>query len=269
MKRFVVVAVLAGSVALAVVAVSAGGTTRRTVSTPTPQETQLKHALFYLGKAIDEERNYRTGTPLLTKIDLNTAASWLGFASDELGKGGFIAADSPARVDIGDARTLDKQASENALAKRPFAKELAEALPLKRRALAILKKLQDSMTAPANPTPPASNAQTPCSNQNNYDPKFPDFTQLHEYCGKAVTALTIHASVPLTGAGWYGPVINQPACTKTDPSTATCANITKLPKLLTFIVYASHPGGWPAGDSASATFTFADGTKQTESFYTH
>jgi hypothetical protein len=122
---------------------------------------------------------------------------------------------------------------------------------------------------PSSSTSPSANPQNPCNNQNNYDPKFPDYTQIHEYCGKTVTAITIHASVPLTAAGWYGPILNEPHCPKTDPKTETCVNITQLPKLTAFIVYASHPGGWPSGDTASVTFTFNDATKQTEIFWPH
>ena len=59
----------------------------------------------------------------------------------------------------------------------------------------------------------------------------------------------------------------EPKCASVDSKTSTCTNITQLPKLTTFIVYASHPGGWPSGDTASATLTFADGTKQTEVFW--
>lgn len=141
-------------------------------------------------------------------------------------------------------------------------KDLQEALSHKTAAQARIK---NTLTSP----PPSANSQTPCNNQNNYDPKFPDYTQLHEYCSKAVTGLTIHASVPLTGGGWFGPILNQPKCASVNSMTSTCVNITQLPKLTTFIVYASHPGGWPSGDTASATFTFDDGTKQTQYFYPH
>jgi hypothetical protein len=44
-------------------------------------------------------------------------------------------------------------------------------------------------------------------------------------------------------------------------------NIKQLPKLTAFIAYASHPGGWHKGDTATATFTFADKSAQTETFY--
>jgi hypothetical protein len=118
------------------------------------------------------------------------------------------------------------------------------------------------------PTTPSSNPQTPCNNQNAYDPKFKDYTQLHEYCSKAITGITIHASVPLAGAGWFGPIISG-SCPKPDPQTVTCTKITQLPKLTAFNIYASHPGGWPTSLSASTTITFSDGTKQTETFYPH
>ncbi len=126
-------------------------------------------------------------------------------------------------------------------------------------------------TTTGSSTSPSANPQNPCNNQNHYDPKFPDYTQLHEYCGKGVTAFTIHSSVSMNAGGWYGPIIaGVPPCSKPDPKTANCTNLTaQLPKLTAFIVYASHPGGWPPGDTASVTFSFNDGTKQTEIFWPH
>ena len=185
------------------------------------------------------------------------------------------------RVDLADAQVSDTNARDalthSVISHRDLFDHLRKAIELIKRANgskdSALARLEEA-TAPSPTTSTstpnaAANSQTPCNNQNSYDPKFPDYTQLHEYCSKPVTALTIHASVSMTAAGWFGPAFGGAACIGDGSKTVSCANITKLPKLTAFIAYASHKGGWPSGDTASVIFTFADGTKQTETFYPH
>ncbi len=123
---------------------------------------------------------------------------------------------------------------------------------------AALKRIEHLLAAK-----PAAGA---CTGSDGYDPNFPDYAQEQETCKKAVVGLSFTASVPVTAAGWLGVVIiNCPV----SGMTATCTGISNLPAQSSGKVYIAHQGGFPHGDVASVTITFADGTKQTQSFANH
>jgi hypothetical protein len=200
-----------------------------------------------------------------------TAFNSLGFAESDvtgaLAAGEVDSATAHAiESQLREAQALDREAETAAYGHKAYTvrSRLEQADEKKQAALKSIKHLLAS-SAPATGDA-AKNPQTPCSNQNAFDPQFPDYTQLHETCTQPVVGLRFGSSVPVQAAGWLGSVIvNCPVSGK----TATCTGITTIPALQPGNIYLAHPGGFPHGDVASVTITFADGTTETEYFFNH